>query len=137
MQSRKRIAYELEPGFPYPAHVIIEDGCETYRINVSDGVLAGKVESLTVSDTRGLRRRIVLWLADSYSKHGLRLGTIYFTVASPHHPACRASGCHHGTCDGAAQADRKTGRGSPNSRAKSTHCETCGGAGYILPGFSE
>jgi len=89
--------------------------------------MAGKVEPFSVTTTSGLRRRIVDWLETNFAAHGLRLGFIYYTTVSRRNPKCQS--CKHGTRDQGMTG----GRGD----TQPVYCDRCGGAGVIMPGFSE
>ena len=106
---------------PSPARVAIRDTGNEYKVSVTAGVLEGKAEPFMVSSTEGLRRKIVDWLEDHYTRHGWRLGVIYFNTFTQRHPKCEA--CHgYGTV-------------FQGARSRAELCCRCGGAGFVLPGF--
>lgn len=118
-------------------HVDIIDVGTEYKISVSNGpsggIMSGKVEPFSTATTRGLHRRILDWLGANYARHGLRLGFIYYTTVSQGHPKCRS--CRHGTRDVAMTRGGR--RSAAASSALPAYCDECGGAGVVMPGFSE
>jgi hypothetical protein len=129
-------ADEPDRSQPCPVRIIIKDDGTEYEISVSEGFLAGKVEPFSVSTTNGLRRRIVEWLGTNCARHGLRLGFVYYTAVPIRHPRCENENCRHGTLDAPMTRDGRRTRAS-SAHEQPVYCDKCGGAGVILPGFSE
>src|SRR6266496_1426345 len=74
----------------YPVRIAIDDFGESFKIQVTDGLLAKKRgnTSFTTESAVSLRDRILRWLHKECSLVGLELGTVHVNSSSKKHPSC-------------------------------------------------
>src|SRR5258708_21399345 len=74
----------------YPVRIAIDDFGESFRIQVTDGLLAKKRgnKSFTTESAVSLRDRILRWLHNECSLVGLELRTVHVNSSSKKHASC-------------------------------------------------
>lgn len=118
--SRRRD--HLEPPRTVSPRVMITDTGSEYRVEVIASFLCGKTEPLTVTDTAGLRRRIMSWLTHEAEMHGTRLDVVYVSAhpkRDPECPSCRGNTILVG------------------ARRPGGSCNRCSGGAALFLGFTD